>query len=223
MYNKREVIFVKVNDLTNQRFGKLTVLERRGSDQKGQALWLVHCDCGNEKVVRGHDLSQGKTQSCGCSRIKSCIFYQHGLSKTKLHGLWRNIKGRCNNPNNPSYRFYGGRGVKMCDEWEDDFVSFYTWSLENGFKEGLQIDRVDVDGDYSPENCRWVDKITQANNTRRNIYVTIGDETKTLAQWCRLLGVNYNSVQTRTYKGWDPVLALTTPFDQSRSRRRKVT
>lgn len=214
---------MQARNLTNQRFGKLVVIEREGSDSKGQALWLVRCDCGNEKVVRGHDLTQGKTESCGCSRIKSCIFYQHGMSHTKLHGLWRNIKGRCYNPNNKAYKHYGGRGIKMCDEWRDDFVSFYNWSYQNGYAEGLQIDRIDTNGDYCPDNCRWVDKITQANNTRRNIYATIDGETKSLAEWCKILGLNYNSVQTRTYKGWDPVLALTTPFDKRQSKRKKST
>ena len=208
-------------DLIGKRFGALTVIERRPSDAKGQSMWLVRCDCGNEKIVRGHDLSQGKTTTCGCSRIKSCVFYEHGLSKDKLHGLWRNIKGRCYNPNNPSYKFYGGRGIKMCDEWTNDFVAFYDWAHANGYKEGLQIDRIDVDGDYCPENCRWVSKITQANNTRRNIYVTMNGTTKTIAEWCKELGINYHSVQTRTYKGWDPMLALTTPFDKTQSRRKK--
>lgn len=208
-------------DLVGKRFGALTVIERRPSDAKGQSMWLVRCDCGNEKIVRGHDLSQGKTTTCGCSRIKSCVFYEHGLSKDKLHGLWRNIKGRCYNPNNPSYKFYGARGIKMCDEWTNDFVAFYDWAHTNGYKEGLQIDRIDVDGDYCPENCRWVSKTIQANNTRRNIYVTMNGTTKTIAEWCKELGINYHSVQTRTYKGWDPVLALTTPFDKTQSRRKK--
>lgn len=208
-------------DLVGKRFGKLTVLERKPSDEKGQSMWLVRCDCGKEKIVRGHDLSQGKSTSCGCSRIKSCLFYKHGLSKDKLHGLWRNIKERCYNPNSKSYKYYGERGIKMCDEWENDFVSFYNWSHENGYKDGLQIDRIDVNGDYCPENCRWVSKIVQANNTRRNIYVTINGETKSMSDWCREIGINYQSVQTRRYKGWDTLLALTTPFDKSKSRIKK--
>lgn len=211
---------MKANNLAGKRFGKLVVVERRGSDKNGQALWLVHCDCGKEKVVRGHDLTGGKTSTCGCSRIM-CHLYQHGLSKDRLHGTWRNIKGRCYNHNNPSYKFYGERGIKMCHEWETDFVSFYTWCHENGYKDGLQVDRIDPDGDYCPENCRLADKITQANNTRRNLYITMNGKTKTMAEWCKELGLNYHSVQTRTYKGWDPVLALTTPFDKRKSRTRK--
>lgn len=213
---------MRVSDLTNKKFGNLLVIERRGSDVKGQALWLCRCDCGVEKVVRGHDL-KGGVKSCGCSRIKNCGLYQHGLSKTKLHSTWRAIKDRCYNENNKSYRFYGGRGIKVCEEWLNDFVPFYEWSNSHGYSENLTIDRIDPDGDYSPDNCRWIDRVAQANNTRRNIYITIDGETKTLAQWCPLLGVNYHSVQTRIYKGWEPKLALTTPFNKSYSRRKGKT
>ena len=208
-------------DLVGKRFGKLTVLERRPSDAKGQSMWLVRCDCGKEKVVRGHDLTQGKSSSCGCSRIKSCIFYEHGLSKNKLHGLWRNIKDRCNNPNNKAYKYYGERGIKVCDEWSNNFVAFYDWAHANGYQEGLQIDRIDVNGNYSPENCRWVNKTIQANNTRKNLYITINGKTQSLADWCRELGVSYCSVQTRRNRGWDTLSALTTPFDKSKSRNKK--
>lgn len=208
---------MKVCNLKGQKFGNLFVIERKGSDEKGQALWLCKCDCGVEKIIRGHDLKCG-TKSCGCSRIKNTGLYQHGLSKTKLHGLWRNIKDRCYNQKNKSYSFYGGRGIKMCDEWFSDFVSFYNWSYLNGYKEGLQIDRIDTNGDYSPENCRWVDKLVQANNTRRNVYVTINGETKSVPEWSRILGVNQRSVHTRISKGWDPVLALTTPFKRINRR-----
>lgn len=213
---------MKVNDLTNQKFGSLLVIERRGSDEKGQALWLCRCDCGKEKVIRGHDLKQG-TKSCGCSRIKNCGLYKHGLSSTKLHSTWRSIKDRCYNKKNKSYSFYGGRGIVMCEEWLNEFVSFYDWANANGYKENLTIDRIDPNGNYCPENCRWVDRIKQANNTRRNVYVTINGETKSLPDWCRALGVNQHSVRTRIYKGWDPVLALTTPFDKRQSKRKKST
>lgn len=210
---------MKVDNFKDRHFGDLLVVERRGSDEKGQALWLCRCKCGTEKIIRGHDL-KGGTSSCGCSRIKNTGLYKHGLSNTKLHGLWRNIKDRCYNPRNKSYRFYGERGIKMCDEWFVDFVAFYEWSHQNGYKDGLQIDRIDTNGDYSPDNCRWVSKITQANNTRRNLNITMNGQTKTMAEWCKELGLNYHSVQTRTYKGWDPILALTTPFDKRQSQRK---
>lgn len=211
---------MKVNDLTNQRFGKLVVIERKGSDSKGQALWLVRCDCGTEKIVRGHDL-KGGVKSCGCSRKTSTGLYKHGLSGTREHSIWRAIQDRCYNKNNKSYHFYGERGIKVCDEWINDFVSFYNWCHKNGYNDSLTIDRIDTNCDYSPNNCRWVDRVAQANNTRRNVYVTINGETKSIPDWSRIFGVNYRSVHTRIQKGWDPVLALTTPFDKRQSRRRK--
>ena len=213
---------MKVNDLTGQRFGSLLVVERRGSDSKGQALWLCRCDCGTEKIIRGHDL-KGGVKSCGCSRIKSTGLYKHGLSNTKLHGIWRGIKDRCYNKNNKNYSTYGARGIKMCDEWLNDFVKFYEWANQNGYKEGLTIDRIDRNGDYCPDNCRWATWTQQANNTSKNIHVTINGETKTVPEWSRALGLNYRSVRTRITKGMDPVLALTMPFDKTQSRRKKKT
>lgn len=220
LYNKPEVSCVKVNDLTSQRFGSLLVIERRGSDKRGEALWLCRCDCGTEKVIRGHDL-KGGTKSCGCSRRTSTNLYKHGLSHTHLHGLWRNIKDRCYNKNNHHYSIYGGKGVKMCEEWKNDFAKFYEWSYKNGYMEGLTLDRIDFNGDYCPENCRWTTWTQQANNTSRNIRVTINGETKTVAEWSRIYGVNYHSVHSRIFKGMDPLLAITTPFDKTQSRRKK--
>lgn len=109
----------------------------------------------------------------------------------------------------------------MCDEWLNDFVSFYEWSNSHGYAENLTIDRIDTNGDYCPENCRYVDKIVQANNTRRNTYVTINGETKSVPDWSRIFGINYRSVHTRIQKGWDAKLALTTPFDRRKSTRKK--
>lgn len=132
------------------------------------------------------------------------------------------MKDRCYNPNNKSYSFYGGRGIAICEEWLNDFVAFFNWANNNGYSEELTIDRIDTNGDYSPQNCRWIDRGAQANNTRRNVYITLGNETKTLTEWCRILDVAYNSVQTRVYKGWDVKEALTTPFGKPRRNKRKA-
>lgn len=211
---------MQVNDLTNQKFGSLLVIERRGSDKKGQAMWLCRCDCGTEKIIRGHDL-KGGVKSCGCSRRYNTGLYQHGLSGTRLHNIWRSMKDRCYNPKNKSYSFYGGRGISLCSEWLQDFTAFYEWANSHGYSENLTIDRIDTNGDYSPQNCRWIDRTEQANNTRKNIYITIEDETKTLSQWCKILGVNYHSAQTRIYKGWEPKKALITPFSKPRGGRKR--
>lgn len=189
-------------NLIGKRFGLLTVVERKPSDAKGQSMWLCRCDCGNEKIIRGHDLTQGKTQSCGCTRKYNCGLYKHGLSHTRLHGIWRNIKGRCYNPNNPCYQHYGGRGITVCDEWKNDFQKFYDWSMENGYQENLSIDRIDANGAYSPQNCRWADSITQANNKRNNKVFTAYGKTMTVAQWSRETGVKYGDIQNRLNYGY---------------------
>lgn len=192
---------MKALDLIGLRFGKLTVVERRGSDAKGQSLWLCRCDCGIEKVVRGHDL-KGGTKSCGCSRRYNTGLYQHGLSNTRLHRIWRSIKDRCYNKNNQDYRQYGGRGITVCDEWKDDFLSFYNWSTENGYGENLTIDRIDVNAGYFPDNCRWVSMIEQSNNRRNNKVFTLNGKKMTLAQWSKETGVKYGDIQNRLNYGF---------------------
>lgn len=201
---------MQVCDLTNQKFGNLLVVERRGSDENGQALWLCRCDCGKEKIIRGHDL-KGGTKSCGCSRRYNTGLYQHGLSGTRLHNIWRSMKDRCFNPNNKSYSFYGGRGISICNAWLNDFMPFYEWANSHGYNDNLTIDRIDPNKNYSPQNCRWVDRTKQANNTRRNIVITMDNETKTLTEWCRYLNLPYTSIQSRLHRGWPVEKALTTP------------
>jgi hypothetical protein len=121
----------------------------------------------------------------------------HGMTKTKLFYVWHNMKCRCNDKNNYRYYCYGGRGIKVCDEWIDNFLSFYNWSYKNGYAEGLQIDRIDNNNGYSPENCRWVDRFVNAQNKSSNILFTYMGETKCLKQWCRDLGVNYKVAHQR--------------------------
>lgn len=121
----------------------------------------------------------------------------HGMSKTRMYKIWECMKYRCSNPNRPEYSHYGGRGIIVCDEWANDFLTFYNWSINNGYNESLTIDRIDVNGDYEPNNCRWVDMKTQANNTTRCIYITYRDKTQTLTQWCEELNLPYDTIRTR--------------------------
>lgn len=192
---------MKALDLVGKRFGLLTVIERRGSDKNGQSMWLCRCDCGTEKIIRGHDL-KGGTKSCGCSRRYNTGLYKHGLSHTRIHSIWRSIKDRCYNENNQDYNSYGGRGIAVCDEWKNDFLSFYRWALESGYEEALTIDRIDVNAGYSPENCRWASMAEQSNNRRNNKLFTLNGRTMTLAEWSKVAGVKYGDIQNRLRYGY---------------------
>lgn len=185
-------------DLTGKKFGRLTVIGFNRI-QKGSYRWACECECGNVVSVPYSRLMRGETKSCGC--ILRELKTKHGKSNTRLYTAWENMKTRCYNPNDDFYADYGGRGIKVCDEWLDDFTSFYKWSMENGYKSHLTIDRIDNNGDYSPDNCRWVDLKTQGRNKRNNVQVTINGETKTLSEWAESEGINQKTLFTRYYRG----------------------
>lgn len=148
-----------IADLTGKRFGRLTAksYERTGNSLK----WICLCDCGNTVKAYGYDLQRGRVTSCGCRKIK------HGGRYTRLHEIWNSMKKRCNNPNHRFYKYYGGKGVKVCTEWEESFAAFQQWALSNGYEDHLTIDRIDSSGNYEPGNCQW---ITAAENTRKADY-----------------------------------------------------
>jgi len=210
----------KLVDLTGKRFGKLTVLEREPSQKTDDVRWRCVCDCGNEIVARGRNLKQGFTKSCGCSRkVPRPYKATHGMSKTRLYRIWSLMKDRCENKNSPSYRKYGSRGIKVCDEWHSS-SAFIEWALSNGYREDLSLDRIDFDGDYCPENCRWADAFVQGNNRRGNRVITLYGKTQTLAQWCREYNQGYRLVHRRiTQLGWDVEKALTTPNKRNKSKQ----
>lgn len=121
----------------------------------------------------------------------------------RLYSIWHNMKSRCYNPNATHYKNYGGRGIKVCDEWRNNFQAFYEWAISHGYRDDLTIDRKDNDGDYSPENCRWADRYTQNNNTAKNHRITYNGETKTAAEWARLYGLSRYTFNKRIRRGWD--------------------
>ena len=159
-------------DLSGRKFGKLTALGVVGRDRRGRVLWECECECGNTAVIEASRLKSGNTKSCGCLVSRSPLRprVRHGKTNSRLYGVWHNIKSRCTNPNVPEYEHYGARGISICDEWLD-FDSFYEWAMANGYDPSAPllkctIDRIDVDGDYCPENCRWVDMHVQNLNKR---------------------------------------------------------
>jgi len=159
------------NDLTGKRFGKLTVLQFDESSFGKGRKWLCQCDCGNTKIIRAANLINGSTVSCGCERGKAS---KHGEcrngTETHLYRVWGRMKERCYNQKREGYHRYGGRGIKVCDEWLNDFEVFKTWALANGYKRHLQIDRKDSNGNYEPGNCRFV---TGTDNTRNQEQVKL--------------------------------------------------
>lgn len=179
-------------DLSGHSFSYLTVLHRDINPKHKRVMWKCVCKCGNTTVVSGCDLKSGHTMSCGCKKFESHNA-THGLSKSRMYYIWDSMVQRCYNPNNKSYNRYGSRGITMCDEWHNSFKSFNEWAMSNGYSANLSIDRIDNDGNYTPDNCRWVDFETQVNNRRTNIRIQHNGKDLTLAQWCRINGADYKS------------------------------
>lgn len=161
-------------DITGQKFGMLTVIERDGygvdKDGKHYSLWKCQCECGNITTISQHLIVTGEKRSCGCLRkqFKSTKGERHGMSGTRLYTTYRMMLARCENPTDHHFKDYGGRGIKVCDEWKNSFNSFYEWAIANGYTDNLTIDRIDVNGNYEPNNCRWATNTQQQRNKRNN-------------------------------------------------------
>lgn len=268
-----------LENLTNQRFGKLVVLEKADAKANKSYKWRCKCDCGKEVIIKQTALKDGIVKSCGCEwknkslvgekfyrltvksidlinnktfatclcdcgnivvkmpslikkgHIKSCGCYEkeqskkgnptHGLYYTRVHKIYMGMKNRCYCKTDYHYKQWGGRGIKICDEWlgENGFVNFYKWSMENGYKDTLTIDRIDNNGDYSPENCRWATLEEQQNNTRYNLILTYNGEKLTLSQASRKLNLSTSTIWHRVKKyGTNLDIALQKPIKHELSR-----
>lgn len=195
----------KSSDLTGNRFGALVVVELGGKYPSGNLYWRCKCDCGNYTNTTGSNLRAGKSISCGrCTASERATQrnYKHGGFGTRLYEIWRQMHRRCYGKNTKAYQDYGGRGITICEEWRE-FGPFKEWALANGYTENLTIDRIDVNGDYCPENCRWATMKQQANNRRSAHYVSYGDETHTVSEWADIYAVDQRKLWQRlNKKGW---------------------
>ena len=190
--------------MIGKKYGRLRV-EEPARKKYGQVAWLCKCDCGNYTTATTRELLNGRKKSCGCAIKK------HGETGQPLYHRWEGIKQRTLNENSKDYEQYGARGITVCPEWRDSYESFRNWALENGYRDDLTLDRIDVNGPYSPENCRWVTAKQQANNRRTNKKIYYNGEEKTIKEWAEVIGIEYNALRYRINNGWSIEKALTTP------------
>lgn len=184
-------------DLTGQKFGKWTVLGRAPNNKDDGAMWHCQCNCGRQAIISRGNLRSGA--SCQCLH---CKFVKHGFSRTKLYRVLQGMIQRCENPNSRQYKYYGGRGIKVCSEWKRDFNIFRVWAINHGYKHYLAIDRIDNNGNYEPGNCRFITMAMQNRNIRTNRLIKIGGETKLLCEWAEQAGINYDTLYYRILRGW---------------------
>lgn len=186
----------KMSEMVGKRFGKLRVIKYDHTDKYYQRHWLCECECGNLTLAYECSLLSGSKKSCGCLIDET----RHGMCGTRLHNIWTLMLQRCQNQNSSGYERYGGSGIKVCDEWHN-FKVFRDWAFANGYSDDLSIDRINYCGDYCPENCRWVDALTQGNNRRDNHRISYCGQNHTIAEWARILNVRYSTLWHRIDNG----------------------
>ena len=203
----------KFIDLTGQKFGRWQVVCK----SKKYGYFDCICDCGTTRSVNAYSLLHGKTKSCGCYMKEqvSKSSTKHGDSSTRLHRIWRCMLSRCETKSQSVYRHYGGRGIKVCDEWHN-YLSFRQWAIENNYTDALTLDRINVDGNYTPSNCRWVTMKEQANNTRANKHIVYKNVSRTLSEWSEITKINAGTISYRLKHGWDTEAALFTPVRRNK-------
>ncbi len=199
----------KLNIEPGMLLGMWMVLRYEKPSKWGSRLYRCRCECGREGIIAGAELWKGNSKSCGCvTRFTSEYARTHGQSDTKLYKVWSSMKQRCSNPKDLYYYNYGGRGIKVCNEWQV-FELFYEWAMTTGYKVGATLERKDNNKGYSPINCTWIPKPEQSNNTRRCRMITFQGETHNIKEWSQKLGVSYSLIQSRIKHGWNIVRALT--------------
>ena len=204
---------MKRDDIIGKTFGRLTVIKidhlipryNKAGGLKGHRIYyLCQCECGNTKIVNRDCLLKGNTKSCGCYKkeFAKSSFSIHNLTNHRLYNTWAHMKSRCYRTTDKAYKNYGGRGIKICDEWKNNFKAFYDWAMNNGYNDNLTIDRIDVNGNYEPDNCRFITIREKENNKQNNFYITIYNRTQTLSEWCKEKNLDYKKIISRIQRGW---------------------
>lgn len=219
-------VLKKYQDITGLKSGRLTAIKIVEKNKRGYNIWLCQCECGNTSKVVASALRAQEIKSCGCLKreITSLTKTKHHQSGTPLYSVWLGMKDRCYNPRCKAYKHYGARGITICEEWLGDkgSTNFFNWALSNGYEKGLELDRIDVDKGYSPDNCRWVTFLVQSNNKRTTRFITYNGETKSLADWCRYYSMPYDAVHQRLSNKWTFERAITTPVKRIAKHRSHV-
>lgn len=207
-----------VYDMLFRQFGRLTVVEQAASGKYRDLMWDCICECGNHKIVSGGKLRRGHVQSCGCWRHEAPVVKaRHGESHTRLHHIWGSMLERCDRPKHTQFKNYGGRGISVCEAWYT-YENFRDWANSNGYATSLTIDRIDVNGGYAPENCRWIPMREQGLNKRNNRLVCYQGETKPISLWARAFGIGLPTLRARLDKGMSVEDALNTPVRTRNAR-----
>ncbi len=205
----------KYEATAGEKYGRLTLIEETVCTAK-KHKWLCKCDCGNYTEVSIYHLKNGECKSCGCLRdevaTNRCYsMSRHNMARTRIYRVWGGMIARCKNSNNKDYKNYGGRGISICDEWLD-FMNFEAWAMENGYADELTIDRIDVNGNYEPSNCRWIPISEQQKNRRSSVLVEYNGETHCLKEWAKITGIPYHTLHRRKQKGWSVSKMFETPL-----------
>lgn len=215
------------------KFGRLTVIgyavrhkPYKNREKENRTLIISKCECGNINETRIYQLTSGKTSSCGCykSELVSSRRFKHGDSgkgNSRIYQIWSAMRARCAAKSGLGFKNYKSRGITVCSEW-NDFINFKSWSISNGYNESLEIDRIDNDGNYSPDNCRWTTREINSSNKRSTLKISYLGETKSLADWCKLLGLKYREMQRRiSHRGWTVEEAFLTPIVSGSNKHKK--
>lgn len=210
--------------MAGNKYGKLLVLSPHHQDKRGEWFWLCRCECGNTTVASGWKIRNGVTTSCGCVLAawrKQGPNHTHGMTNTRLYSTWCNMKARCTNQKNYEYHAYGGKGVSVCSEWLH-FENFRDWALSHGYADNLSIDRIDVNGNYCPSNCRWATTPVQALNRTDNHLVTAFGKTQTIKEWSLESGIKYDTIERRINGyGWPAERAVSEPVANRGQHKQK--